>query len=43
MRKKSGQHVTAEAHMNEIHRATRRQHNAEEKIRIVVEGLRGDG
>ena len=28
--------------MKEIRRATRRQHNAEEKIRIVLEGLRGE-
>ena len=41
MRQKSGPQVTAEAHVKEIRRATRRQHNAEEKIRIVLEGLRG--
>ena len=42
MRQKSGPHVTAEAHVKEIRRATRRRHNAEEKIRIVLEGLRGE-
>ena len=42
MRHKSGPHGTAEAHVKEIRRATRRQHNAEEKIRIVLEGLRGE-
>ena len=42
MRQKSGQYGTAEAHVKEIRRATRRQHNAEEKIPIVLEGLRGE-
>ena len=42
MRQKSGPHGTAETHVKEIRRATRRQHNAEEKIRIVLEGLRGE-
>ena len=42
MRQKSGPHGTAEAHVREIRRATRRQHSAEEKIRIVLEGLRGE-
>ena len=42
MRRKSGPHGTAEAHVREIRRATRRQHGAEEKIRIVLEGLRGE-
>jgi transposase len=42
MRQKSGPHGTAEAHVREIRRATRRQHGAEEKIRIVLEGLRGE-
>ncbi len=42
MRQKSGPQVSAEAHVKEIRRATRRQHNAEEKIRIVLEGLRGE-
>ncbi|MAI44585.1 MAG: hypothetical protein CBC34_001510 [Hyphomicrobiaceae bacterium TMED74] len=42
MRHKSGPHGTAEAHVKEIRRATRRQHNAAEKISIVLEGLRGE-
>ena len=32
----------AEAVIKDIHRATRRQFSAEEKIRIVLEGLRGE-
>jgi len=39
---KSGPHGTAEAHVREIRRATRKQYSAEEKIRIVLEGLRGE-
>jgi len=42
MSQKSGPQSTAEAHVREIRRATRRQHGAEEKIRIVLEGLRGE-
>ena len=42
MRQKSGAQASAEAHVKEIRRATRRHHGAEEKIRIVLEGLRGD-
>ena len=41
MRQKSGPRGTAEVHIKGIRRATRRQHGAEEKIRIVPEGLRG--
>ncbi len=41
MRQKSGPRGTAEVHVKGIRRATRRQHGAEEKIRIVPEGLRG--
>ncbi len=37
-----GQKVSAEATSKDIRRQTRRQHNAEEKIRIVLEGLRGE-
>jgi len=33
---------SAEATIRDIKRKTRRQYSAEEKIRIVVEGLRGD-
>ena len=34
---------SAEKTVREIRRATRRRYSAEEKIRIVLEGLRGDG
>ena len=37
-----GQKVSAEATIKDIRRQTRRQHSAEEKIRIVLEGLRGE-
>ena len=37
-----GKKVSAEATVKDIRRQTRRQHNAEEKIRIVLEGLRGE-
>jgi transposase len=33
---------SAEATIRDIKRKTRRKHNAEEKIRIVIEGLRGE-
>ena len=33
---------TAEKVVKDIRRATRRQYSAEEKIRIVLEGLRGE-
>ena len=42
MNHKSGPHGTAEAHVRKIRRATRKQYSAEEKIRIVLEGLRGE-
>ena len=42
MNQKSGPHGTAEAHVREVRRATRKQYSAEEKIRIVLEGLRGE-
>lgn len=42
MRHKSGPHETAEKHVKDIRRATRKQYSAEEKIRIVLEGLRGE-
>jgi transposase len=42
MRRKSGPHkVSAEEVLKDIRRQTRRQYTAEEKIRIVLEGLRG--
>lgn len=42
MRQKSGPSETAEQHVREIRRATRRRYSAEEKIRIVLAGLRGE-
>ncbi len=43
MRQKSGQPNTpAEALVRDIRRATRKHYSAEEKIRIVLEGLRGE-
>jgi transposase len=43
MRQKSGpEKKPAEAVVKDIRRATRRQFSAEEKIRIVLEGLRGE-
>jgi len=42
MRHKSGPQGTAEKHIKDIRRATRKQYSAEEKIRIVLEGLRGE-
>ena len=34
--------VSPEAKIRNIHRKTRRQYTAEEKIRIVLEGLQGE-
>ncbi len=42
MRQKSGPQETAEKHVKDIRRRTRRKYSAEEKIRIVLEGLRGE-
>ncbi len=42
MRQKSGPEGSAEKHVKEIRRKTRRKFSAEEKIRIVLEGLRGE-
>jgi len=36
MNHKSGPHGTAEAHVHEIQRATRKQYSGEEKIRILL-------
>jgi len=41
MRQKSKAEGSAERHVKEIKRQTRRKFSAEEKIRIVLEGLRG--
>ncbi len=42
MRHKSGPYGTAEKHVKDIRRATRKQNSAEEKIRFVLEDLRGE-
>ena len=43
MRQKSGVHkATSEKVVKDIRRATRKQYSAEEKIRIVLDGLRGE-
>ena len=43
MRQKSGTPATtSERVVKDIRRATRKQHSAEEKIRIVLDGLRGE-
>jgi transposase len=42
MRQQSRPAGTAEQHVREIRRATRKQYSAEEKIRIVLAGLRGE-
>ena len=43
MRQKSGQQKpAAEQVIKDIRRATRKHHSAEDKIRIVLEGLRGE-
>ena len=42
MRTKTGPNGLADKHVKEIKRKTRRQFSAEEKIRIVLDGLRGE-
>lgn len=42
MSKKSGPRETATKHVNDIKRRTRRKFASEEKIRIVLEGTRGE-
>ena len=42
MTEKSNQNRNVEKTVRDIRRATRRQYSAEEKIRIVLEGLRGE-
>ena len=42
MRMKTGPNGSADKHVKEIKRKTRRQFSAEEKIRIVLDGLRGE-
>ena len=42
MSKSSLNHESAEQHVKSVRRVTRKQYSAEEKIRIVLEGLRGE-
>jgi len=43
MRQKSGsRRTTSEKVVKDIRRATRKRHSSEEKIRIVLDGLRGE-
>ena len=42
MNSRSGPHSSAEQHVREIRRQTRKRHSTEDKIRIVLEGLRGE-
>jgi hypothetical protein len=42
MREKSDRPETGERHVRDIRRATRRKWSSEEKIRIVLSGLRGE-
>jgi transposase len=42
MRTRTARAESAEKTVRDIRRATRRQYSAEEKIRIVLEGLRGE-
>jgi transposase len=38
----NGSTLTAEQHVREIRRQTRKKYSSEEKIRIVLSGLRGE-
>ena len=42
MRSRTGPNGSADKHVKEIKRKTRRKYSAEEKIRIVLDGLRGE-
>lgn len=42
MRQNSGPGESAEQHVQNIRRVTRKRHSAEDKIRIVLSGLRGE-
>lgn len=42
MRQRTGPNGSADRHVKEIKRQTRRRFSAEEKIRIVIDGLRGE-
>jgi transposase len=43
MTEKTNQNRSVEETVRDIRRATRRNYSAEEKIRILLEGLRGEG
>lgn len=42
MRQNSGPRATAEQHVRDIRRATRKKYATEDKIRVVLSGLRGE-
>lgn len=42
MRQKHGSHETADKYVKNIRRKTRRKFSSEDKIRVVLEGLRGE-
>ncbi len=42
MRRKSGPEESAEQHIKNIRRMTRKKYSTEEKIRVVLSGLRGE-
>ena len=42
MRQNSGLRETAEQHVRDIRRATRKKYATEDKIRVVLSGLRGE-
>lgn len=42
MKQQSGPHETAEQHVKNIRRATRKKYSTEDKIRIILSGLRGE-
>ncbi len=42
MRRRSGPQESAEQHIKNIRRQTRKRYSSEEKIRIVLAGLRGE-
>jgi transposase len=42
MRSRTGPNGLADKHVKDIKRKTRRKFSAEEKIRIVLDGLRGE-
>lgn len=42
MKQQSGPHETAEQHVKNIRRATQKKYSTEDKIRVVLSGLRGE-